>query len=651
MDGPGTAASGLTFSLTDYVLFAGMLLVSTGIGIFFATRRGSGQKKADDFFTGGRQMAALPVGLSLSASFMSAVQVLGVPVETYTYGAKFVQMCLGQSLNALLTAYLFLPIFYRLGLTSTYEYLELRFSRGLRLCGTLQFTIATVLYTGVVIYAPALILNQVTGLNIWASLLSSGAICTFYTTVGGLKAVIWTDVFQIITMMSGFAAIMIRGIYLAGGASKVLEHAYNGSRINFGDFDPDPRRRYTFWTLAVGGTMLWLSMYGVNQAQVQRYIACKTESQARVAILVNQIGLWLIVTSAATCGIIMFALYRDCDPFRAGHVAAPDQMMPYMVLDIFQNYPGVPGLFLAAAFSGTLSTASTSINAMAAVTLEDIIKPRMKTMSEKRLILISKGLSLMYGTACVVFAAFSSLLGGGVLQGSFTVMSVISNPLLGAFILGIFLPPANTTGVFSGMAAGFAVCLWVSIGGILYPPTPEIMGVLPLNTSSCQALYSSNTTMNSSAWPVDAVTQTSGPMERTAITDTFYALSYLYYGILGTLTTVIVGIGVSYLTGPTQRKDIADGLLWCDLSKGKSGSVPETEETEQLKDKAAMVSESHSSSLNHSGMTTSIPPVNERTGLGETEDQAEEATQWISIAEKNRSSLVVDLPLLPETCV
>uniref|UniRef100_UPI00398E9805 sodium/iodide cotransporter isoform X2 n=1 Tax=Pristiophorus japonicus TaxID=55135 RepID=UPI00398E9805 len=604
MDGPGTAASGLTFSLTDYVLFAGMLLVSTGIGIFFATRRGSGQKKADDFFTGGRQMAALPVGLSLSASFMSAVQVLGVPVETYTYGAKFVQMCLGQSLNALLTAYLFLPIFYRLGLTSTYEYLELRFSRGLRLCGTLQFTIATVLYTGVVIYAPALILNQVTGLNIWASLLSSGAICTFYTTVGGLKAVIWTDVFQIITMMSGFAAIMIRGIYLAGGASKVLEHAYNGSRINFGE-----------------------------------------------AILVNQIGLWLIVTSAATCGIIMFALYRDCDPFRAGHVAAPDQMMPYMVLDIFQNYPGVPGLFLAAAFSGTLSTASTSINAMAAVTLEDIIKPRMKTMSEKRLILISKGLSLMYGTACVVFAAFSSLLGGGVLQGSFTVMSVISNPLLGAFILGIFLPPANTTGVFSGMAAGFAVCLWVSIGGILYPPTPEIMGVLPLNTSSCQALYSSNTTMNSSAWPVDAVTQTSGPMERTAITDTFYALSYLYYGILGTLTTVIVGIGVSYLTGPTQRKDIADGLLWCDLSKGKSGSVPETEETEQLKDKAAMVSESHSSSLNHSGMTTSIPPVNERTGLGETEDQAEEATQWISIAEKNRSSLVVDLPLLPETCV
>ncbi|XP_069779331.1 sodium/iodide cotransporter-like [Narcine bancroftii] len=161
-------------------------------------------------------------------------------------------------------------------------YLELRFTKALRLCGTLQFLVATVLYTGVVIYAPALILNQVTALNIWVSLISSGTICTFYTSVGGLKAVVWTDIFQVIIMMSGFVAVIIRGTYLVGGAGKVLETAYNGSRINFGDFDPDPRRRYTFWTFVLGGTVMWLSMYGVNQSQVQRYIACKTEVQARL---------------------------------------------------------------------------------------------------------------------------------------------------------------------------------------------------------------------------------------------------------------------------------------------------------------------------------------------------------------------------------
>ncbi|XP_043577362.1 sodium/iodide cotransporter isoform X2 [Chiloscyllium plagiosum] len=649
MDAAAMKPTRITFSAWDYVLFAGMLLISTGIGIFCVTRRSGQQKKADDFFTGGRQMSALPVGLSLSASFMSAVQVLGVPVEAYSYGAKFIQMCLGQTLNAVLTAYLFLPVFYRLRLTSTYEYLELRFSKSLRLCGTIQFTAATVLYTGVVIYAPALILNQVTGLNIWASLLSTGIICTFYTTVGGLKAVIWTDVFQIITMMSGFIAIMIRGTYLAGGVHGVLATAYNGSRINFGDFDPDPRRRYTFWTFVLGGTVLWLSMYGVNQAQVQRYIACKTESQARLAIFVNQVGLWMIVTSAVACGIILFALYRTCDPVKAGHVTAPDQMMPFMVLDIFQNYPGVPGLFLSAAFSGTLSTVSTSINAMAACTVEDIIKPRLKTLTEKKLILISKGLSLLYGSACIIFAALSSLLGGGVLQGSFTVMSVISNPLLGAFILGIFVPPANTVGVFSGLAAGFAICLWVSIGGILYPPSPEIMGVLPFNTGSCHPVYSANATVNGSAWFIDKVTLLSGLKKRSNIVDQFYALSYLYYGLLGTLITVIVGIGVSYLSGPTKREDIANGLLWWDLSKKK----PVSEETEQLNKKELPDLESSKAALKETNSMASTVPARDKPDLEQSPVQDVDPTQWNVRLDQSSSSIVVEsyLPPLRESYV
>ncbi|XP_032902668.1 sodium/iodide cotransporter-like [Amblyraja radiata] len=636
----GEDSAKTTFSLWDYILFAGMFLISVAIGIFFAFRY-RGRKKVEEFFTGGRQMSALPVGLSLCASFMSAVQVLGVPVEAYNYGIKFLQMCLGQTLNAILTAYLFLPILYRLGLTSTYEYLELRFSRGLRLCGTLQFLVATVLYTGIVIYAPALILNQVTELNIWVSLLSTGIICTFYTTVGGLKAVVWTDAFQVITMMSGFLAVIIRGTYLAGGTGKVLESAYNGSRINFGDFDPDPRRRYTFWTFVLGGTVMWLSMYGVNQSQVQRYIACKTEKQARLAILVNQLGLWMIVSSAAFCGIIAFALYRDCDPVSAGHVTTPDQLMPYMVLDIFRDYPGVPGLFLAGAFSGTLSTVSTSINAMAAVTLEDIIKPRVKTWSERRLILISKGLSLLYGLACIICAALASLLEGGVLQGSFTIMSVISNPLLGAFILGMFLPAANTMGVFSGLAAGFAISLWLSIGGILHPPSPETMGVLPFHTNSCNGSYRSNTSLNGH----DTGGQGPEPLGRAADIHQFYALSYLYYGFLGTIVTIIIGIGVSYLTGPTRREDIGAGLLWWDLSKEK----PSCAETKKLQVKNVK----HCSSPMQKQSAASTLPYKDETDIDKPDSPAKECSRRNSIADESNSLAEAEiyLPPLVETCV
>ncbi|EPY88482.1 Sodium/iodide cotransporter-like protein [Camelus ferus] len=546
-----------TFGAWDYGVFALMLLVSTGIGLWVGLARG-GQRSAEEFFTGGRRLTALPVGLSLAASFMSAVQVLGVPAEAYRYGLKFLWMCLGQLLNSLLTALFFLPVFYRLGLTSTYQYLELRFSRAVRLCGTLQYLVATTLYTGIVIYAPALILNQVTGLDIWASLLSTGAICTFYTTVGGMKAVIWTDVFQVLVMLTGFWVILVRGTMLMGGPEQVLELAKNHSRINPMDFDLDPRSRYTFWTFVVGGTLVWLSMYGVNQAQVQRYVACRTEKQAKLALLVNQLGLFLIVFSATACGIIMFTLYIDCDPLLAGRISAPDQYMPLLVLDIFKDLPGVPGLFLACAYSGTLSTASTSINAMAAVTVEDLIKPRLPNLSPRRLVIISKGLSLIYGSACLTVAALSSLLGGGVLQGSFTVMGVISGPLLGAFMLGMFFPSCNTPsmGVLPSSAAGCAV------------PSANASGFL-------DPLLAANASSRASSLEMDP--------DQSTLADSFYAISYLYYGTLGTLSTVLGGALISCLTGPTKRSALGPGLLWWDLMQ-QTASVAPKEEVATLDD-------------------------------------------------------------------
>ncbi|XP_012584735.1 PREDICTED: sodium/iodide cotransporter isoform X3 [Condylura cristata] len=420
----------------------------------------------------------------------------------------------------------------------------------------------------------------VTGLDIWASLLSTGAICTFYTTVGGMKAVVWTDVFQVVVMLAGFWVILARGAMLVGGGQYVLELAQNHSRINLMDFDLDPRRRYTFWTFVVGGTLVWLSMYGVNQAQVQRYVACRTEKEAKLALLINQLGLFLIVSSAAGCGIVMFTLYVDCDPLLSGRISAPDQYMPLMVLDIFKGLPGIPGLFLACAYSGTLSTASTSINAMAAVTVEDLIKLQMPSLTPQRLILISKGLS------CLTVAALSSLLGGGVLQGSFTVMGVISGPLLGAFILGMFIPACNTSGVLSGLAAGLALSLWVALGATLYPPSAQSMGVLPSSATSCMVpsanasnLLSVPLTLNVSDW-APSPRMDSG---RPALADSFYAISYLYYGALGTLSTVLCGAFISCLTGPTKRSALGPGLLWWDLER-QTASVATKEEVATLGD-------------------------------------------------------------------
>uniref|UniRef100_A0A669BL94 Solute carrier family 5 member 5 n=1 Tax=Oreochromis niloticus TaxID=8128 RepID=A0A669BL94_ORENI len=526
-----------SFVLADYAVFAAMLLVSMAIGLFHALKKRKREASADDFFTGGRSMPAIPVGLSLCASFMSAVQVLGVPSEGFRYGFKFLYMCLGQSINSLLTAYLFLPVFFRLGITSTNQVLMTSWS----LPPVVSFTVFVA-----------------TGLNIWASLFSTGLICTLYTTLGGIKAVVWTDVFQIIVMLFGFVAIYIQGTVLVGGPAQVLRIANNGSRINFNDFSFDPRHRYTFWSLSVGGALVWLSMYGVNQAQVQRYISCRSERAAQWALFVNQVGLCLIVSSAATCGIVMFAFYNTCDPLKSGRISKPDLLMPYFVLDIFQNYPGFPGLFLACAYSGTLSTASTSINAMAAVTMEDILHPYLLHMTQKKLMLVSRGLSLLYGAGCIMVAALSSLLNWGVLQGSFTVMGVVSGPLLGVFILGIFFPAANKLGAFTGILAGFCVSMWLAVGSTLYPPSEETMGVLP---SLAGDFYNNNNNNNNdncySVFP-----QTRGLLN-------FYSMSYLYFGAMATSSVVLVGVIVSYATGRTKRENIKEGLLWWDLKKKK----------------------------------------------------------------------------------
>ncbi|VTJ89934.1 Hypothetical predicted protein, partial [Marmota monax] len=223
-----------------------------------------------------------PVALSLTASFMSAVTVLGTPSEVYRFGASFILFFISYTFVIIFTSELFLPVFYRSGITSTYEYLQLRFNKVVRYAATVIYIVQTILYTGVVVYAPALALNQVTGFDLWGSVFATGIVCTFYCTLGGLKAVVWTDAFQMIVMIVGFLTVLIQGSAHNGGLQNVLEQASNGSRLHIVDFDVDPLRRHTLWTISVGGTFTWLGIYGVNQSTIQRCISCKTEKHAKL---------------------------------------------------------------------------------------------------------------------------------------------------------------------------------------------------------------------------------------------------------------------------------------------------------------------------------------------------------------------------------
>ncbi|XP_064825173.1 sodium-coupled monocarboxylate transporter 1-like [Oncorhynchus masou masou] len=548
----GTGGPVASFSVWDYVVFVGTFLGAAGIGLFQAIR-GRKNNNSGEFLLGGRQMTAVPVAMSLTASFMSGITVIGTPAEAYRFGADYWIFAISYAIMSIITAEIFVPLFYRLGITSTYEYLEMRFNKLIRVIGTSMYITQTALYTGMVIYAPALALNQITGMNLWGVLVATGVVCILYCTLGGLKAVIWTDVFQMVIMLAGFVAVIARGAVIQGGLGKIWNDCYQGGRLSAFDFDPDPLKRHTFWTIVVGGSVMWVSIYSINQSQVQRYISCKTLTQAKLSLYGNIIGLWLTVSLAVFSGLTMYSIYKDCDPFTNGDVGAVDQLLPYLVMDILAAYPGVPGLFVSAAYSGTLSTVSSSINALVAVTVEDFVRPVWKNLTEKQVSWINMGLSIFFGFLCIGMAAIASLM-GSILQAALSIFGMISGPLLGLYVLGMFWRTANSTGGLTGLIVGLVITLWVGIGAQIYPPLADKTNPLPISVAGCNRTQDLNYT-TLAPW-TGAVTLTPLPDDRPALADSWYSLSYLYFCLLGSLVTVIVGLVVSAITGGCKQENL-----------------------------------------------------------------------------------------------
>ncbi|XP_061893679.1 sodium-coupled monocarboxylate transporter 1 [Entelurus aequoreus] len=551
----GTGGPVATFSVWDYVVFAGTILGAAGIGLFQAIR-GRKETSCEEFLLGGRQMTAVPVAMSLTASFMSGITVIGTPAEAYLFGASFWLFGFSYAIMSTLTAEFFVPLFYRLEITSAYEYLELRFSRPIRVLGTSMYIVQTALYTGLVIYAPALALNQITGLDLWGVLVATGAVCILYCTLGGLKAVIWTDVLQMVIMLAGFVAVIARGAVLQGGLANIWEDARRGGRLEAFDFDPDPLKRHTFWTITIGGSVMWVSIYAINQSQVQRYISCKTLGHAKMSLYVNMVGLWVTVSLAVFSGLTMFSIYKKCDPFTNGDIGTTDQLLPYLVMDILAVYPGIPGLFVAAAYSGTLSTVSSSINALVAVTVEDFIRPVCKNLTQKQMTWLNMGLSVFFGALCIGMAGVASLL-GSILQAALSIFGMVSGPLLGLYLLGMLFRTSNSTGGLAGMVLGLVLTLWVGIGGQIYPATTAKTNPLLVSTVGCNSTHQYNTT-TAAPWTSPL---TMSPDVRPPLADSWYSLSYLYISLLGTLTTVVSGLLVSMITGGCKQKKLNPDLF------------------------------------------------------------------------------------------
>lgn len=547
------------FGWPDYLVFAGMLTISAVIGIYYACVGGK-QSTTDEFLMAGRNMSTFPVAMSLIASFMSAVTLLGTPAEMYQFGTLYMLIAFSYLLVMPSTNFLYLPIFFKLQVTSAYEYLELRFHRVIRCMGSATFTTQMCLYMAVVVYAPALALSQVTGINVYVSCTAIFLVCIFYTAVGGMKAVVWTDTIQVIIMYGSMLVVIIKGSYDAGGFDAVWDANNLTGRIEFIDFDVDPGKRHTIWSLVIGGYFTWAAIYGVNQSQVQRYLTVATIRQARNTVWINMVGLMSLIFICGYGGMVIFAKYADCDPLSAKLVEKPDQLFPLFVMDTLGNIPGVPGLFVAGIFSGALSTVSSGLNSLAAIILEDFVRPFCCTnMDDVRATKVSKFLAIFIGLFCFALVFIAAQL-GNVLQAALSIFGMIGGPLLGVFTLGIFFPWANAIGAGCGIISSLVLMFWIGIGtqmakanGYLKEPAK------PYSIEGCFNLTGPTdafdlTAFNSSIPDPLLMQGDDGPLG-------LYRLSYLWYSAVGCFTVVIVGMIVSALTGFQNPRKLDPDLI------------------------------------------------------------------------------------------
>ncbi|XP_077555191.1 putative sodium-dependent multivitamin transporter [Haemaphysalis longicornis] len=554
-----------TFGAADYAVFVVMLVVSALIGIYYHFA-GNRQRTTRAYLVADKNMSVVPVAFSLMASFMSAITLLGVPSENYFFGTQYVLISVAYIVGTPIVAYLFLPVFYDLQVISVYEYVERRFGRATRLAMSATFIIQMVLYMAVVLYAPAVALSAVTGIPKWLCIISVGLVCTFYCTIGGMKAVLWTDLFQSILMFAAMFAVVGVGTHRMGGISNVWAEAEAGGRIEFWNLDPDLTVRHTVWSLAIGNIFLFVALYGVNQAQVQRLMTVGSLKKAQMAIYLNLPALLGLCFITSFAGIVMYANFRHCDPLMSGKITQKDQVLPYFVMLHLGFVKGLPGLFVAGIFSGSLSTVSSAVNSLVAVLLEDFMRPfciSQKTY-DKYAVLILKVLAFFFGILCVLLTAVVEQF-GGVLYAGFIIFGVVGGPVLGVFTLGLFCRKANQKAALLGFTAGLVMCSWIATGATLYQMQPK---PLPLLVDGCRTSSEDASAVNITDMLYDRsdcnVTSTvatilsEGTMAENATSadvitdDTYvlplYQLSYQWYSGLGWLIVVVVGSLVALLT-------------------------------------------------------------------------------------------------------
>jgi SSS family transporter len=416
------------------------------------------EETTEGYFVGERRMHWLAVGLSLFATSFSTLSFVGLPREAaYEDYHLYLAILFIPLFVAPVVGWLFVPLFHRLRLTSAYEYLELRFNRPIRRVGSLLFCLYTVGWMGSMLYATALILQVVVGLSdsqrVWL-LIALGAFTTFYTSVGGYQAVVWTDAVQAVVIGGSIVLILLLGIgRVDGGWGTVWRLGLAHHKFEMFDLRFDLRDRANFYAASAYGLFVYLSAHATAQTAAQRYVSMPSVAAARRSLVVHGVMVAVVCLLFFVLGSVLFAYYHQglsaAAPAGSGFPDLPkqDQLTVHFVRTELA-FPGLVGLLLAGLLAAGMSSIDSGINSLTALVVCDWWSGRALGVIASRL------LCVMFGLSTVVTALLVPGLGEHVFDIIITIAGAFFGPLLGLFLLGMLMPRANSGGATAGLLAG-----------------------------------------------------------------------------------------------------------------------------------------------------------------------------------------------------
>lgn len=476
----------MSLHVADLLVIALYFLLIAGIGLRVLSR----QETASEFFTAGRSIPGWVVSFTLMGTIIGTGTFVGHPGTSYQKGLIFLLPHMVLPLVLLVVARLIVPFYRRVVRMSAYEYIGLRFGLGGRLYTSFGFLADRVFDVGVTLLTTALAINVLTGWELRAVIVGVTAFTAAYTMLGGIKAVVFTDVAQGTILILGGGFILLRLLFApeAGAPFAVVAEAWRGGRLTLGSLEWSwtslfDHRQTTLWLFLITYSIQWARRYVTDQHLVQRYLIARTDEEASRAA-VN--GALICVPVFFTFIFIGACLYGF---FRLAGVPGPeigDNVMPFFMSRYLPA--GLLGLVVAAILAAAMSTVSSDLNSIATVATKDYFSTFVPAASDRAQVLCGRLMICISGTMAAAAAVLLIPEKGlaPVLERALTIAAILSGGTLGLFCLGFLTRTATRLGCYAGIACCLAFTAWAVLTepsrrivdlGLNFPFNPILIGM------------------------------------------------------------------------------------------------------------------------------------------------------------------------------